>query len=147
MDGAVGIERPAGVVRDFPDISIRISKRSSCTTPVGYGRVPNDRPSGLLSFVQHLGYVLRRVHVVSQLDPRGTVATQGSPQSKDDAASLEEADLVIGLLSTGPAEGFIEASGSGEIRDSKRDQTDALFHLTIMANRDGGREGSGSAPA
>jgi hypothetical protein len=43
------------------------------------------------------------------------VAAQGTPQSKDQPASLEEAHLVIGLLCIRLAEGFIETSGSGEI--------------------------------
>jgi hypothetical protein len=43
------------------------------------------------------------------------VAAKGSPQSEDHAAGLEEANRVIGLLRTRPAERFIKASGSSEI--------------------------------
>ena len=100
VDGPVGIERPSRVVRHFPDISIRIGERSSCPTPDGNGSVTNNRSTGLHGLIQHIGNFLGRAHVVRQLDPGSTVASQSSPQSKDHASSLEEADLVIGLLRT-----------------------------------------------
>lgn len=96
--------------------------------------MPHDRTSSSLRLVQHLGYFINRAHVVSQLDPGGTVATQSSPQAKDRPARLKEAHLVIGLLCTRPAKGFVEASSSDEIGDAESDQTDALFHSPIMAN-------------
>jgi hypothetical protein len=55
------------------------------------------------------------VHVVSQLDTRRTVATEGSPQSKYHAANLKEAHLCIRLLRARPTEGFIKSSGTGKI--------------------------------
>ena len=60
--------------------------------------MPDDRTSSSLGFVQHLGYFFNRTHVVSQLDPRSTMATESSPQAKDHPPGLKEAHLVIGLL-------------------------------------------------
>ncbi len=102
-------------MRHLPHVSVRIGERSRCAAPVGYSCVTNDRPSGLEGFVQDVGHFLGQVHVVRQLDPGSTVASESSPQSKNHAANLEKAHLVIGLLRARPAESFIEAAGSGEI--------------------------------
>ena len=64
-----------------------------------------------------------------ELDPRRPAASERGPQSEDHPASLEEHDLVIGLLRAAPSKGLIERPGAGEIFDPKRHQTDALLHL------------------
>ena len=48
-----------------------------------HGRMPDNRTSSSLGFVQHLGYFFNRTHVVRQLDPRSTMATERSPEAKD----------------------------------------------------------------
>jgi hypothetical protein len=39
---AVGLERPAGIVRHFPHVAVRIGERSGCASPIGDSCVTND---------------------------------------------------------------------------------------------------------
>src|ERR1019366_469246 len=50
------------------------------------------------------------------------------PQSHDHASGLEEGDVDLGRAVAAPAERFIEATGTREIRDSEREDCEALLH-------------------
>ncbi len=108
--GAVIGDRPAGIVRHFPDVAVRVSKSPSETTPDGNGGSADYRTPGALCFKQYLVDLLGRPNVVSELYPRSTVASQGSPQSENDSTSLKEADFFVRLLSTTPAECLVEGA-------------------------------------
>ncbi len=79
VDRSIGFERPAGIVGDLPYISIGIGERACRASPFGYSCVPDDRTASSLGFIQHVGYLLGRAHIVSQFDAWSPVATESSP--------------------------------------------------------------------
>lgn len=129
--GAVIGDRPAGIVRHFPDVAVRVGKGPSETTPVGYGGSADYRTPGALCFQQYFVDLLGCPNVVSELYPRSTVASQGGPQTENRSTRLKEADFFVWLLSTTPAECLVERARTAEVRHPERNETDPLFHDVI----------------
>lgn len=83
LHGAVRGDCPAGIVRDFPYVSVRVREGPSQAAPVGNGGWADYRTPGALSFQQYRADLLGRSNVVSKLDPWCTVASEGSPQTEN----------------------------------------------------------------
>ena len=81
-----------------------------------------------LGLGQHGADFFGRSHVVGELDPGCAVTAERCPEAEDHSSGLEEADLVIGLVTPRPAERLVELAGAGKILDAERHQADALFH-------------------
>src|SRR5579863_10251717 len=75
-DRAVFGQNPAGVVRDLPDVAVRISECSRCPAPIGDSRLADDRSSSALSLLQDCGHLIRTANVVGELHTWCTVAPQ-----------------------------------------------------------------------
>jgi len=61
---------------------------------------PENRTARSLGFSQYVGDFVWRANVVSQFDARSAVTPKSSPQTKDHPAGLEEAHLIVWLMST-----------------------------------------------
>jgi hypothetical protein len=81
-----------------------------------------------LGLGQHGADLFGRSHVVGELDPGCAVTAERCPEAEDHSSGLEEADLVIGLVTPRPAERLVELAGAGKILHAERHQADALFH-------------------
>jgi hypothetical protein len=51
-----------------------------------------------------------------------------------DCSRLEEADLIVRLLRTAPAECLVKRPGSGKVRDTQRHEADPLLHTASIAD-------------
>jgi hypothetical protein len=70
---------------------------------------------------------------VSKLDARRAMTSEGSPKPKHHSTSLEETDLVVGLLGTSPAKLLVESAGPTQVGHAKRYETDPLLHETLSS--------------
>ena len=132
-DGPVIGDRPAWVVRDFPNVTIRVGEGPGHASPLGACRRPHDLPAGPLSLGKYCRDLFGGSNILRQFDAGCAVPPECCPEPQDHAASLEEADLLVRLLSAVPAHRLIKGSGTGQIGDAKGYQTDSLLHLASIA--------------
>ncbi len=77
-----------------------------------------------------------------EFDARCATSAERGPKTKDHSSRLEETDRVVGLLGNDPTEGLIERASARQVVDSEGHETDALFHLVMIA-----RGGTAKGPA
>src|SRR5215217_8134993 len=107
-DGPVIGDGPARVVGDFPHVAIGVGEGSGRAAPLGACRRPHDLPAGLLSLGQYYGDLICGSNIVRKLYAGCPVAPKCRPEPQNHAANLEEADLLVRLLSAVPAHRLIE---------------------------------------
>src|SRR5947209_14564604 len=124
------IERPVGVMGDFPDVPFRVSKGSRRAAPLGVTGWSPDRATGPFGGGQDLAHLLRRAHVVGELNAGRPMTPERRPEAEHHAAGLEEADFIVGQVGAGPSERLVEGAFAREVTHAEGDQTDPLLHWT-----------------
>src|SRR5215216_4315572 len=109
-DGSVLGDGPARVVRDFPHVAIKVGEGSRHAAPLGACRRPHNIPAGLLGLGKYYRNFFGGSNILRKFDTGCAVAPERSPEPQDHATSLEEADLLVRLLCTGPAHRLIKGS-------------------------------------
>jgi SAM-dependent methyltransferase len=115
-------------VGDLPHVAVWVSKGSGRTAPVSVTGGTDNGAAGSLRLGQNDIDLLRGADIVRQLDPRCAMTPESRPESEHHPAGLEEADLVIGLLSTSPSQRLVEPTGPGQIVNAESDKADTLLH-------------------
>src|ERR1022692_490459 len=136
-DRAVGVQGPAGVVRHFPWMAVRVDEYPRVSAPEGPGRLAADDGTGGAGLVNNVvdriggAGILRQCHAApaARVADRAVLGQQRPvPQGKDHAACLEEHDIVVFIIALPPAQGLVELPRPAQIGDAERDDTDPLVH-------------------
>src|ERR1035437_330063 len=136
-DRAVSVQGPAGVVRHFPWMAVQVDEYPGVSAPEGPGRLAADDGTGGAGLVNNVvdriggADIVRQCHAspAACVADRAVLRQHGAvPQGEDQAACLEERDVVGFIITLPPAQGLVELPGTAQIGDAERDDTDPLVH-------------------
>lgn len=133
LDRSVVVEGPVWVVGNLPHVTIGIGKRPCRAAPISAARRTNNAATGPLCILEQRLDLFGGTNVMRQLNAGSPVPAERRPETEDHPASLEETDLVIGLICSRPSKRLIEAARPGQVADAESHTADALFHAKSIS--------------